>query len=139
MKSYLAGALGATSYDVLAGGAIVGVLGLSCGILGYCFWMFNIGQVIQRTLRSSSALVLAQAALSLPRRPFRAPLARRLPRIPSADRFSLESQQEMSPELHCSLEPPRAAESDRDMAVAEAARARTAEMVNFMVVFRKVD
>jgi hypothetical protein len=101
--------------------------------------MSRIGQLIQRTLRSSSALVLAQAALSLPRRPFRAPLARRLPRIPSADRFSFESQQEMSPELHWSLAPPRATDSERDMAVAEAARPRTAEIVNFMVVFGKAD
>lgn len=139
VKSYLSGALGAACNDVLAGGASVGVLGLSCNMLGYFFWMFNFGELIQRTLRSSSALVFAQAALSFPRRPFRAPLARRLPRIPSAEMFSLESQQEMSPELHCSLAPPRAWDSERDMAVAEAARASTAEIVNFMMLFGKVD
>lgn len=88
---------------------------------------------IQRTLRSSRALVLAQAASSLPRRPFRAPLARRLPRIPSPERLSLESQQDRSPLVHWSLAPPRARDSVRDMAVAEAARARTAEMVNFIL------
>jgi hypothetical protein len=37
MKSYLAGACGATSNDVLAGGAIVGVLGLSCVMLDVTF------------------------------------------------------------------------------------------------------
>jgi hypothetical protein len=139
VKSYLAVALGAACNDVLARRTRVGVLGLSCGMLGYFFWRFNFGELIQRTLRSSSTLVLAQAASSFPRRPFRAPLARRLPRIPSPDRVSLESQQEMSPVVHWSLASPRARDSERDMAVAEAARASTAEIVNFMVMFGKVD
>ncbi|CAG8292167.1 unnamed protein product [Penicillium olsonii] len=95
--------------------------------------MVGRGGFLQRTLRSSRALVLAQAASSLPRRPFRAPLARRLPRIPSPETFSLESQQAMSPLAHWALAPPRAEDSVRDMAVAEAARARTAEMVNFIL------
>src|SRR4051794_15740739 len=77
-------------------------------------------------LRSSRALVLAQAAPSLPRRPFRAPLARRPLRIPSELKDSLESQQAMSPELHWSLAWPMAAELVKAMLVFSAAGATAA-------------
>src|SRR3954470_16163464 len=70
------------------------------------------GNYIQRMLRSSRRLVLAQAEPELPSRPFRRPPARRPARRPSDSVSSLELQQEISPTVHWLLASSRAADSD---------------------------
>lgn len=93
---------------------------------------------IPRTLTSPSTLVLAHAESSLPRRPLRAPLARRFPRMPSPDKVSFESQQARSPVVHWASAVAIFALGDC-MAATDMARARKVEMVAafILVIWRE--